>query len=560
MLKLQNYISFFVLFSVALFVAACSNTPNNVSIALNQGSCALPSQYSSSQLTNLESTYESYYTILINNPSTTTPYCTSVTIQNNNSGLNANNIQIINNGLQVSTTLPGSTTSTTAALYDTVAAGVTISGPTQNINNVVLFDPNNCATTTGANVQTLSAGGGSCTFYLEILNEANPVGVYPYYISYNYTNGNQNYNVNATLNQRVYLYGGDTRSPGLYYVPTNIMSTGTSSGSILASWQNGLTGSPSSGTVNYVIENAYGVIYFVSLSATSSTIYSYNGISINPVGTSLSAQVTSLAFDNNSNIYAATNGNGMWVYNIESSNATWLPMTDNNNNITSASSLIGLKGYITNNTIYAFSESKVYNCSVNGNTTESCTITNNPSGTPPNSFFTNSADVDDLGNLYTGSSYSNNTLGVSSINSSFSSWTTSTESPVIESSGNRIGGLRYTNNALYFGVVGSTESSVYNCNTSSPFTCGPTTSSSTSPITGNATTVTTDGVGNLYIAGYNLNSNDFGLTTLTTGAFLLFGTYAASSVGTWQTILRNSSTDLPANVSSVTVASMLTSY
>ncbi len=558
MLKLHNYI--LLLFSVVVFVVACSNTPNNVSMSLNQGSCALASQYSSSELNNLDSIYESYYNLLINNPSTITPYCTAVTIQNNNSGLNANNIQITNSGLQISTTLPGSTNNTTVALYDTSAAGVTISGFTQNINNIVLFDPNNCATTTGANVQTISANGGSCTFYLEILDELNPVGVYPYYITYNYTNGNQNYITNATLNQRVYLYGGDTTSSGLYYVSTDVMSTGTSDGNIIASWQTGLAGSPESGNVTYVIENAYGMVYFVSLSTTLSTIYSYNGMSINSVGNNLAFQVTSLAFDNNSNIYAATNDNGMWVYNITESNPSWTRMMDTNGNITYTSSLIGLTGYTTNNTIYAFSESQVYSCSVNGTTSESCTLPNPTTVITPKGFFPNSADVDNSGNLYLGSFYNgSNILGISSINSSLSSWSTFMVSPPItESTSSSIGGVIYTNSALYFGVVGITESSVYNCSTGTS-NCTPTISSNLQPITGNATTVTTDGVGNLYVAGYNLNSSDFGSTN-STGAFLLSSNYAASSVGTWQPILSTGNPALPEKVSSITVASMLTSY
>ena len=548
MLKLQSYI----LVSIAVFVVACSNTPNNVSISLKQGSCASASQYSQSQLTNLETTHESYYTLLINNPNTTTPYCTAVTIQNNNSGLNANNIQIISSGLQIGTTLPGSTTSTTATLYDTSAAGVTISGLTQNINNVVLFDPNNCATTTGANVQNLASGGGSCTFYLEILNEANPVGVYPYYIRYNYTNGNQNYNVNATLNQRVYLYGGDYSSYGLYYVSTNLMSTGTSGGNIVASWQNGLTGSPSN-SVTYVIENAYGTIYFVANTA----VYSYNGISINQVGFNLPAKVNSIAFDSASNIYASTNNNGMWVYNIKANNPSWEQMIDSNGKIKSTSNLIGLNGF--NNTIYGTSESQVYNCTVNGTTSESCSTSSNIS--QPSIFFPNSADVDSVGNLYTGGYYNEGkTLGVSQL-SIGGPWFNYQESPVIKSSSiqSGVGGVRYTDKTLYFGIFGSTESSVYNCDSNS---CSPKISTSNSPITGNATTVTTDGVGNLYVAGDNLNSNDFGSLTRSTGAFLLFGTYSVSSVGTWQ-IISNTTINgiiVPKKVSSVTVASMLTSY
>ena len=141
-------------------------------------------------------------------------------------------------------------------------------------------------------------------------------------------------------------------------------------------------------------------------------------------------------------------------------------------------------------------------------------------------------------------------------------WTSFTESPaLIESTGKNIGGVKYTNNTLYFGVVGSNESSVYNCSTSINFTCGITVCSSKADITGNATTLTTDGVGSIYVAGNNLNSSDFGSSTLTTGAFLLFGNYA-TNIGTWQSISNTSTSgiSLPTNVSSVTVASMLTSY
>lgn len=548
MFKLKNYMSYLVLFGIMLFMVACSNTPNNVSMSLNQGQCAQPSQYSSSQLSNLQTTYESYYNLLINNPSTTTPYCTSVTVQNNNSGLNANSVQITSSGLQVSTILPGTTTTTSATLYDSSASGVTIGGLSQNINNIILFDPNNCTTTTGANVKTLSAGGGSCTFYLEILNEANPVGVYPYYITYNYTNGNQNYNANSTLNQRVYLYGGDYSSPGVYYVEDNVVTTGSDE-STAAAWQNGLTGSPPI-AVTYVTANAYGAVYF----AAGSSVYSYNGISISQVGNNLPASVSSIAFDSYSNIYAAINNLGMWVYNVTAATPSWEQVTDSRGSITSTSNIIGLKG--ESNTIYAFSESQVYNCTVNGTPSESCS---KPSSTgQPRGFFTNSADVDSFGNLYIGSSNSNNTLGIS-ILSIGNLWFGFTESPVIESSGNSIGGVRFTNSALYFGVVGSSESSVYNCGSSN---CGPTVSSSRAPMTGNATTVTTDGGSNLYVAGYNLNSTDYGTSTLTTGAFLLTGSYAASGVGTWQTI-SNTTTNtasVPTNVSSITVASMLTSY
>ena len=137
-------------------------------------------------------------------------------------------------------------------------------------------------------------------------------------------------------------------------------------------------------------------------------------------------------------------------------------------------------------------------------------------------------------------------------------WNNLISSPTIESNGgsNTIGGVKYTGTTVYFGVVGlnGESSSVYNCSSN----CAPTVSSDQVPITGNANTLTTDGSGNLYVAGNNLHSTDYGTSALTTGAFLLFGTYAATSSGQWQTIL--SPTAYPENISSVTVASMLTSY
>ena len=553
---------------VLLVLASCSNTPNNVNMSLNQGKCVQPTQYSSSALDSLQTNYANYFALIQSNPSPSsiTPYCIEVTVQNNNTGVNANSTQITSEGLQVSTYLPGSSTLTTAILYDSSSSGVTISGDTQNINNIVLFDPYNCATTTGANVQTLSSGGGSCSFYLEILNEGNPVGVYPYYISYNYTNGNQNYTANATIHQRVSLYGGDTRSPGLYYVSTNLTSTNTANGTV-ASWANDLPNSPESGTVQYVIPSASGTVYFLSGSA----VYSYNGISINQIGNNLPSNVNSLTFDNSSNLYAATLNGGMWVYNVTATTPSWVALTDSNGNITTSTNLIGLTSYTPSNIIYAFSDTNLYICNVNGSESESCNIatTSTTDGSLlPSGFFNNSADVDIFGNLYTGNYYSTDpipiTLGISSLNSTNTSWSTFTIDPIIDTTSYQnsyISSIRYES-TLYFGVVGQngSKSSVFNCNTtnlSSP--CLPTLSSSDLPITGNAAAVTTDGGSNLYIGGSGLYSTDFGQDyNSTTGAFLLVGTYAASSTGIWQPILSNTS-GYPTSVSSIAVASMLTS-
>ncbi|MFN7094656.1 MAG: hypothetical protein ACK4M7_04755, partial [Burkholderiales bacterium] len=174
----------FALVALTVTVAACSNTQNEITMTVVQGACVQASMYASSVTPP---------SVIVKNP-TTAPYCASVTIRNNNSGKNANNIQVINsgsyNGLAGRFTV--GTKSYSATLYDPIAAGVPISG-SQNIGNVMLYDPYNCATTQGANVRTLTQGGGNCTFYLQLAGESFPAGVYPINLTYNYTNWNQNY-------------------------------------------------------------------------------------------------------------------------------------------------------------------------------------------------------------------------------------------------------------------------------------------------------------------------------------------------------------------------------
>ena len=564
-MKLSSKKNYLYLTGVVILATACSSTPNNVSINVSQGQCVQLSQYQSSAQAGVLAAFP----MIESNPTTTAPYCMAITVQNNNTGNNANNIQITSSGVQVTTTIPGNTFSTTATLSDQYAAGFQIGGQQQTINNLALFDPYNCATTTGANVKTLNTGGGLCTFYLQILYESNPVGVYPYNVTFNYTNGNQNYNVNTTINQRTYLYGGDYYTPGLFYMSANTMNVAANPTTTTASWQLGLSGAPTA-TVQYILEGAYGYVNF----AAGNSVYRWNGITTTQIGTALPIApyvVTSLAYDSSGNIYASTNGSGMWIYNPSAVSPNWVQMSDSNNLINTNSNLIGLKGYESStslNRIYAISESTAYACTPNGTSVEACSIqvTNSP-----NPFFINAIDVDNYSNLYAGGVVSGN-LNISVLSSTLLSWVQYSMSPAFGYSGSplpSIGGVRWTNlngaTNLFVGMVNEStaESTVYSCISGS---CTPLISKSGlgNPLSGDAYTLTTDGTGNLYVGGYQLQSGDYfaNVSTGTTGAYQLFGAFAATGVGSesWVPILQIESTSTPIQINTTAVASMLTAY
>lgn len=565
MKPISKYKNHGVIFGASILLLACSGTPNNVTMTPNQGTCVQLNQYAS----NVQASVAAAFPFLESNPTIPTPYCMAVTIQNNNTGNNANNIQITNNGVQVTTTIPGSASATTVTLYDYYASNVGgITGESQILNNVAMFDPNNCATTSGANVKTISTGGGLCTFYLEILNESSTVGVYPYSITYNYTNGNQNYSTNSSINQRVYLYGGDNFSPGLYYMSTNVLSASASPTTTTPVWQTGIPNATTTTPVQYVMEGQFGFVDF----AAGSSVYYFNGITTTQIGTTLPISpnvVTSLAYDASGNLYAATNGSGIWVYNISATNPNWVQMTANSG-ITATSNIIAMKGYefsTSPNVLYEITDLEVYACTPNAtNATESCTVS--ISSGKPSRFFSNSADVDTTGNLYTGG-VTSGLLSVSALSSNLLSWIQYVMSPSYPYSSDvtKVGGVRWTNlngtTNLYFGLVNesSSESTVYSCIGTS---CTPLLSTSSNPISGNANTITTDGVGSLYVAGSNLFSSDYqgsGVTSAT-GAFLLFGIYTVSGIGsgTWTPILPIESLSVPIQINTTAVASMLTTY
>ncbi len=572
----NKYLNCLYLVSVMLLSAACSDTPNNVTISQEQGQCVQLSQYNSSSATP---GIALAFPMLESNPTTTTPYCMAITIQNNNAGTNANNIVVVGSGVQLSTTIPGTTVATTGTIYDFYAANVgPEAGESQIFANLAVFDPNNCTATTGANVQTLTTGGGACTFYLQILNESSPVGVYPYTLTYNYTNGNQNYSTSTTINQRVYLYGGDYFSSGLYFMSTNAMTAATNT-TTPASWQLGLPNDPML-TVRYILEGQYGFVDF----AAGNSVYYFNGIDITQIGSTLPETVSSLAYDGSGNLYASTTGQGMWVYNISESSPNWVHMNDDRGNLSATSNIIGLKGYqfstSPTNTVYAITESTAYLCSVNGSSKESCILSpSGPSSNAPSALFTNAIDVDNIGTLYAGAGYANDsTLGVTKLDNGFTgNWTpyTSNSPPpyiTVAPAATGVGGVHWTNQnqsgySLFFGAIGNPllESTVYSCVSS---TCSPLISNTGiggNPLFGNAYTVTTDGTGNLYVGGSALDSHDYQesvTTDTTTGAILLFGQYTISGVGagTWTPILQIESTETPVQINTTAVASMLTSY
>lgn len=541
-------------------MTGCSDTPNNVSINLNQGQCVQLSQYNSSAQTTMYNDNPDYYNLVANNPqsSTITPYCMAVTVQNNNTGDNANNIQITNSGLQVSFT-PINSSSTTVTLYDPAAANVTISDESQQANNVVLFDPQNCATTTGANVVTLITGGGYCTFYLEILNESSPIGVYPYDITYNYTNGNANYSVNTTMNQRVYLYGGGNN--GLNYVSAN--ATSAANRSSTAAWQTGISGAPQS-FVQYITEGGYGFIYY----AAGTGIYVYNGENTAQIGKSFQYNVNAIAFDSAGNIYAAVDNDGLWVYDISASSPQWVQVQDSNGYISNSSNIISLTGFEfagAPNTLYEITSSAAYYCN-NPNAataTESCAPATG--GSTPSIFFATSSDVDSFGNLYTGDVDNLNSVGVSQYTNIWSAQFLNNPSIAYTgTSGPIINGVRWSNltgtSTVYFGVGNeSTESSVYQCLSGA---CAPliSDSGSGSSVSGIINTVTTDGLGNLYAGGQNIFSADWSsVAGVVPGGFVLFGMSSDSpSSGLWTPILTTDGE--PAIINYVAVGSMLTSY
>lgn len=568
---IQNIKQYIALVGVTILSVACSDTPNNITMTPSQGVCVQASQYSTTN--GAQANAIATYPIIESNPTFTTPYCMAVTLQNNNSGTNANTVQITTGGLTLNYTV-GSTTYS-AQMYDPAAATITISGGTQTAGNVAIFDPQNCVTTQGANVQNLATGGGKCTFYLQLTGEGNPVGTYPTSLIYNYTNGNQNYSISTNINQRVYLYGGANN--GLYFVNNSAISASQGSTGTPAAWSTGITGAPQT-AVSYIIETLYGFVFFSS----GTQVYLFNGISATQVGGNLPATVTSIAFDSSYNVYASTT-NGIYVYNTNSTTTSgWTLMTDSSNQVTSNTAIIGLKGYEfagqqSLNQLYAISSNFAYICTNLNPSAATFNCTKASSGAAPSTLYANAIDIDSSGNLYAGGLFGSAlTIGVlSNFAWSAPNYTVTPSIPLVTGAIPAIGGVRWesaaatgSNPIVYFSVLNpesalaaQTESAVYTCNPGIP-SCSPLLSpGGSNPIFGNANTITDDGLGNVYVAGSQLNSSDWGsAASNVTGAFLLLNpsSTAAGGVSSWTPITAGSLNTAPINFTAV--ASMLTTY
>ncbi len=473
------------LISIAVMLNGCPSTPNNVSMAPTNGVCVQSSQYKLPPPS-----------AIVNNP-TTAPYCLAVTITNNNSGNNANNIQIIGNGLNLSYKANGQSFS--SIMYDPYAAGVNISGSLQKLGNITLYDPQNCATTQAGNVITLNYNGGKCTFYLQLTGESFPVGSYPVNLTYNYTNGNQNYLTSLAVSQKVNLYGGSTQ--GLYLDTNN-------------SWQN--TSIVPNQSINSIINDQYGNIYM----AVNNQVWLFNGTTASQIGANFLSVVNSLAIDqnyNNYNIYAGTQNNGIYI--MPKGANSWSQFSDTRNQITNSSSIIGLKaseGYPLQNTLYALTNNSAYQCQLlNVSNVQSCQFNLLTNGTMPTSFNNNALAINPNNNLFTGNNASAYTY--------VSTWSPFTFTPAI--TGQVFGVAFMMANTLpnpqflFLGETSNstTEASVYKCALSGS-NCTPLVGSSNNIINGNVKTVTTDGANNIYVGGNSLTSQDFSLS----------GTYAAA--------------------------------
>ncbi|MBX9865435.1 MAG: hypothetical protein K2Y14_00865 [Burkholderiales bacterium] len=291
-------------------LGACSPTPNNVTLTLTPSSC-VTGAYPGYEAT--ATSYSNGYSLNATMPATS-PYCMAVTLTNNNSGTNANNIQVFQGGLQLTYNVAGVAYS--GYMIDFNASGIPQSTytytPYQQLGNIALFDPSNCVTTIGSHVNTLNQGGGQCTFYLGVVGEAFPVGTYPLQLQINYTNGNDSYFVTAAFNQRVNLYaGGDFTAPGDYLAIYNGIGTNVAESTPVA-----FPGQ----AIQLLTRDAYGDIFAYDGLNT----YVFNGgSSWTEIGLpSGVTQINALSSDTLGNIFAATDA-GVWTYSLSSSTPAW---------------------------------------------------------------------------------------------------------------------------------------------------------------------------------------------------------------------------------------------
>ncbi|MCE3268259.1 MAG: hypothetical protein K0R49_511 [Burkholderiales bacterium] len=539
-MKLTPGFNLICVLSAATFLAGCSNTPNSVTISPNQNQCVQANMYSSTVTPS---------PLIMDNPQTA-PYCMSVTIKNNNSGLNANNVQVTSQGLTMGYTV-GSTTYS-SQMYDPVAAGVNIGTANQILGNIAVFDPLNCLTSSGANVTTLNSGGYSCTFYMQILTESNPVGVYGTTLNYNYTNGNQNYTISTSVNQRVNLLAGGTS--GLFVNNTGAWTAAASIPPLSALPASAVTG---------LARDLFGNIYI----STSQFVYLFNGMSTTQVANAIPGiQINGITTDLNSSVYIASN-QGIYKYNPDESSGLWTPYNDLStpSQILSNTNIVNIKGYEnyeSTNILYATTESQAYFCStqadLNGMLGCHWTLLNN--GNSPSKFLPNAVAVDTYNNLYTANSNSVNTYS--------NLWETinyflQPASPATGIISTVFWTLFNNSQYLYVGensTLNPAESAVYLCNPS-PAGCGPIQSVNGNSLTGNVYAIAADGNNNVYAVGNAINSNDFLSSPNVFGAFINAPQSGFVAESAWTPISNGSPPVISGgSLTVLKVSSMLTSY
>ena len=542
-------IPYLIIYGVFIFIAvvtsACSPNILNITATAAQGDCVQGSAYGS-----LESQAIAAFPIIAKNP-TTAPYCASITIQNNNTpGQGGTNMQVTSPGL-VLTGLPNESANP-FPMIDPVAAQISLNSATQTqtTGDIALFDPNNCATTTGVNTITLQSGQ-SCKLYLQVIGESYPPNTYPMTVAYNYYNGNTTYVLFTSINQRVNLYAG-TES-GLFIDESSGASTP-------AQWSNPGFSIPSSLT-NSLLADDFGNVYF----AQQNKVFEYNGITLVQLGNDFATTISALTMDVNNNLYAGTNGSGIYIYNTTMTPNSWVSFTDTSGNLTGSSVIQGLSstgfvpGAISAQNFYATTATQSFKCAIMPSNTlsTSCAFSNiSALSGAPSSYNLNSIDSDNFGNLYIGSNSSAYTF-IESTNA----WQSLSFTGDI--TGNTAAIYHQNNESVpanyYLGVVNanSNESTtVFNCNLSN--SCSPVLSGSSPAhvMTGNAYAITADGQGDLFVGGSQLNSLDFvNPAANATGAYLFF----IGSGNAWQPI-NNGSMGESNTVNSMVISSSLTVY
>lgn len=288
---------------LAIGISSCAKTPNNVTLTLSPSQCVtgIKPGYESQNYVVQNTTESGFPQNALMGPNS--PYCMAVTMTNNNSGQNANNVQVNNLGLVLSYTAPGGNTTVATSMYDPGAAGVIFSSSNfkQQVANMAVFDPNNCVTIQGRYVNTLNANGGKCTFYMQLLGESLPIGALKTTLSVNYTNGNAQYLVSTPLYQRTNVYAGGDFNNTASGAENIAVFTGESLG---VGFQ-AISSYPSKvGGVNQLVTDAFGNVYSFQ---NNNLNYMYNGITFINIGPANSA-ITSAVADSVGNIYVATTG------------------------------------------------------------------------------------------------------------------------------------------------------------------------------------------------------------------------------------------------------------